>query len=814
MKKVSLNDQWLFRTGVESMVEMRGAQDYEMVQLPYDASIRMKRDADDRSGSGNGYYPEKNYVYVKKLTLPEEAQNQSVWLEFEGVYQNAFVYVNNALAGKCAYGYSNFYVNITEYVKFDSENEIKVVVRNEVPSGRWYTGGGIYRDVNLMIGERLHVCPDGIRVSTMEIEDDLAVLKIETNLENTGIGRRRVELVTEIYDENQMQVATERSCFTITEQTENTYQHRLYVRKPRLWSAETPNLYQYRVSVQEQGKTIDEETGCFGIRRLQLDPIHGLRVNGKQVKLRGGCIHHDNGIIGANEFPYAAEYRVKKLKSAGYNAIRSSHYPMSRIMLNACDKFGMYVMDEFSDVWTSAKVDYDYSMHITEWWEHDITNMVKKDFNHPSVIMYSIGNEIAEAGNEMGAQWGKKFADKIRSLDDTRYITNGINTFLCIRDHIAEYMKMQSAEKKAVEGEINTIMSNMAELLKQLNSSEFAGKMLEQAASQIDIMGYNYATVRYEMDHMNYPNRIIVGTETHGKELDENWELVDKYPNIIGDFTWTSWDYIGEAGVGKLAYEGTESANFEFYAPYPCRLAYCGDFNIIGDRRPISYWRETIWKKPDKPYIAVQPPKYYGYQKKISLWTLSDAVRSWNHTGYENKRIVVEVYADADEIQLLLNGEEMSREQVGKVKKNMVLFDTTYVPGVLEAVAYKDGKETGRDLLRTASDQVHIYVEKNRVELPADGSDIRYIHLELMDSDGNRNPELVKKVSIEAEGASVIGFGSANPESEENYYDREAYTFEGRLMAAVRGNGNRGPGKVTFKAEGCEHVTVEINMCE
>ena len=403
---------------------------------------------------------------------------------------------------------------------------------------------------------------------------------------------------------------------------------------------------------------LDEEEGTFGIRKLQLDTKHGLRINGKVVNLRGGCIHHDNGVTGTAEFAHAAEFRVRKLKEAGYNAIRSSHYPMSIKLLEACDKLGVYVMDEFSDVWTSTKVDYDYGTHMAEWWEHDVTNLVTKDYNHPCVIMYSIGNEIPENGNKFDAQWGKKLADKIRTLDDSRYVTNSLNLMLSIMDRIGEMMAAAQGGGEGASGEpmeINSAMSNMGDMMGALIASEIAGKATEEAFAQVDIAGYNYATVRYEQDAKNYPNRIIVGSETYPQDLDKNWELIEKHPYIIGDFSWTAWDYLGEAGIGKITYG--ESQGMGFYAEYPYKAAYCGDMNLIGDRRPISYWREIIWGLRKAPYVSVQPPQYYGVKHGMTFWSMTDAVRSWNWAGYEGKPVIVEVYADADEAELYVNGE-------------------------------------------------------------------------------------------------------------------------------------------------------------
>lgn len=817
MKKQKFNQDWIFTIGSGSSLDALagGNNTAKQVTLPHDASIGRERNPEEPNGSGNGFFREESYVYTKTFSMNADDKDKNVYLEFEGVYQNAFVYVNNSFAGKCPYGYSNFYVDITKYLNYNEPNALKVVVKNGVPSGRWYTGGGIYRDVNLMIADRLHLAPDSVQLAAIEVEDDQAIIRAKSTIAYTGIGIREITLCTELMDTDGNVVAADEMPVTVEEHSEQTYQQKMYVLNPNRWDAENPYLYTYRTYIKENDSVIDEETGTFGIRKLQLDTKHGLRVNGKVVKLRGGCIHHDNGIIGTAEFTHSAEARVKKLKETGFNAIRSAHYPMSRKLLEACDKYGMYVMDEYSDVWVSTKVEFDYSTQMTEWWEHDIENLVKKDYNHPCVIMYSIGNEIPEAGNKFDVQWGKKIADKLRSLDDTRYTTNSLNLLLAIMNDLPKLMA-QNADAQAAANtekdqpqEINSMMNNLGAMMAQFMASDFVAEKVKEACAQVDITGYNYAAARYEIDGKLFPNRILVGSETNPPDLDKNWELVEKLPYVIGDFDWTAWDYIGETGIGKINY--TDQQSMGFYAPYPCKIAYCGDINILGNRRPISYWRELIWGLRKAPYIAVQLPQHYGEPQSTTQWSMSDAVRSWNWNGYEGKPVKVEVYAAADEVELLINGQSVERKKVGETKKYITIFDTTYHAGKVEVIAYSDGKECGRDEILTASDEVVIAAKADRTQIPADGSDIAYIDICMQDASGILNPNADKAVSISLDGpGEIMGYGSADPESEENYYDTVAKAYEGKLRAAVRGTGETGKIVVTLSADGLESVKVDV----
>lgn len=819
MKKQLFNQGWTFQLGNAGIFQAlaQGSVETRAVTLPHDASIGRPRNCDDQTGSGNGYFREENYTYTKEFTLEPSDRDKNIYIEFEGVYQNAFVYINDAYAGKCPYGYGNFYIDATKFVTFDNKNTIKVIVKNGVPSGRWYTGGGIYRDVHIMTADRLHLAPDHVHLAVTDLEDDQAVIRAESVIEYTGTGVRDVKLTIELLDAEGRVVGSDTIPVTVLEHSKEHYRQTFYVNAPKLWNVDTPYLYHYRATLTENGHILDQEDGTFGIRQLKLDTKHGLRINGSPVKLRGGCIHHDNGVTGTAEFAHAAEFRVKKLKEAGYNAIRSSHYPMSRRLLEACDKLGMLVMDEYSDVWTSTKVDFDYGTHMMDWWEHDITHLVNKDYNHPCVIMYSIGNEIPEAGNKFDVQWGKKLADLLRRLDDTRYVTNSLNLMLCVLSRRDEIMAEILAEKgidpgAALSGEnpeINSLMSNLGNVMDMLMASRVAGEAIEEAAGQVDIVGYNYAANRYEKDCEAYPNRILVGSETYPRDLDVNWALVEKNPRVIGDFSWTAWDYLGEAGIGKIHYG--EPQGMSFYAPYPCKAAYCGDINLIGDRRPVSYWREIVWGLRKAPYLAVQLPQYHDTAHNMSSWSMTNAVRSWNWSGFEGRPVTVEAYTNADEAALYVNGQLIERKAVGEKKSCIAYFETVYTPGTLELAVYKNGLETGRDSIVTAAADVHICASADRSTIPADESDICYVEISMRDAAGVLNPEANTKVHAAIDGPGVIlGFGSADPDSAENYYDMEAAAYEGRLRAAVRANGQPGLITLTLTAEGCEPVNVQI----
>ncbi|MCD7817728.1 MAG: DUF4982 domain-containing protein [Lachnospiraceae bacterium] len=810
MKKRLFNENWVCSAGsgsaLASLLGSVGNQGTP-VTLPHDAVIHTKRVKDDPIGNGMGFYRGETIHYTKDFYLPEEAKGKEVWLEFEGIYQNAYVYINNSFAARCTYGYGNYFINATALLDRGGRNQIKVVVKNGLPSGRWYTGGGIYRDVQMWLGDPLHIACCGVRICTLDLEEDQAVVRVTVPIEYSGTETKDVIVYSEITDPDGNTAAWARTPVTVLAGEKKEIRQQMVVENPLPWETEHPDLYQCRTRLEVNGECIDEYEDTFGIRILQLDVRKGLRINGKSIKLRGGCIHHDHGILGAAAYEEAEERKVKKLKEAGYNAIRMSHYPAGKALLRACDRNGMLVMDEFTDVWTTTKMDFDYGFHFDLCWEQDVENMVYKDYNHPSVILYSIGNEIPETGNKFDSAWGKKITDKIRSLDDTRYTINCVNLMLSAMGHMDEIFADLGVNDDGSPREINSMMQNLGEMMAALTNHEITTRVTEEAFSQVDIAGYNYAANRYESDIERFPNRILLGSETHAPELAYNWSLVKKYPQILGDFAWTAWDYLGEAGVGQITYGDDVGA---FYGAYPWRSAYAGAINLIGDRRPVSYFCEIVWGLRKEPYIAVQPPQHYGEEKHLSQWALSDGIHSWNWSGYEGKPITVEVYAQADEVELFVNGISAGRKAAGEKQAFLTEFDITYMPGEIRAVAYNGGIITEQTLL-TAADDAHIKLNADGNRLQRGGK-LAFVEISLTDGNGTLNPETVREIHVDVEGpADLIGLGSADPKSENDYWDNTCAVFEGRALAVIRSGNDSGTAIVKVRTDKDEQeIPIEI----
>lgn len=804
MKRIRFNDGWVFvNSSGNSFADFEGRQ-AQPVTLPHDCVIGTAR-VNDPSLGASGYYRSANVHYTKRFEIEEYSPDKAVYVEFEGAYQQAFVYVNGAYADQLAYGYGNYFIDITRFIE-PGKNEIKVVLKNAGVSGRWYTGGGLYRDVNLYVGEPVHIKCEGARVSTDDAEADQAVLRVIVPIRNAGARVADVRAVCEIHDVCGNPAARAEAPVTLLPHDEKDAFARVVVECPELWDEHNPYLYRIKTTLYENGVACDSFEDSFGIRKLQLDAKKGLRVNGKRVLLRGGCVHHDSGMLGSATFENAEERRVRRLKEAGYNAIRSAHNPASKAMLRACDELGMYVMDELTDAWTSAKADFDYGMRFAQNWERDVTNMVLKDFNHPSVILYSIGNEIPEVGNKFDADWGRRITERIRALDPTRYVTNSVNLMLAVLGRMGEIAESFGIRTDGEQTDINIAMTALGDKKDLITCHPIASAATEEAFAQVDVAGYNYAEDRYESDAVQYPNRIIVGSETSAHKLAKNWALVKKLPNVLGDFVWTAWDYLGEAGIGRCTYDGDEAS---FTAPYPWRVGYCGTFDINGERQPSSYWREIVWGLRKEPYIAVCPPERYGETYATGIWGFSVARAHWDWRGDEGKPIEIEVYADADEVELFINGKSFGVKPVGEARPFFATFDVVYAPGEVKAVAWKGGERT-EHVLRSASGRVSLCAFAEETEIRA-SVDVGYVNILFMDEHGVCDCGKAETVRVCVEGGELLALGSADPASEESFVSTACKTYEGRALAIVRA-AQPGIMRAKVSAEGYETKTVEINV--
>lgn len=802
MTRIPFTDGWTVGPKLGAF-EARTAETARVpVHVPHDALRDLPRSPDAGQGVHSGYIPGGVFEYVKSFEAPEEWCERTVRLEFEGVYRDAVVFVNGDFAAHEANGYSAFVVDLDPFLRPGETNTVTVEARVHRDS-RWYTGGGIYRPVHLVVDDPVHIALDGTVVSTPDIDLERAIVEFATTVTNATRRTATRRLSWTVADADGDVVASGDAPVTVLPGEDAVARARLAVREPRLWGPDSPHRYRVRTVLSDaDGTPTGDETTLFGIRRLQLDSAHGLRVNGVPVELRGTCIHHDNGPLGAVSIADAEDRRVRLLKAAGFNAIRSAHNPASRALLDACDAHGMLVMDELTDVWTKSKTAFDSSIGFDGRWRRDVAALVAKDRNHPSVVLYSIGNEILELATPHGATWSRRLAEEFRALDPSRFVTNGINGI------IANLDRMGQAMAEAAAADPNTMMADMGEQMAVMNASSLITESTEESAAVLDVVGFNYADSRYDLDAGLFPNRVIVGSETFPDRIASLWADVRRLPHVIGDFTWTGWDYIGEAGIGRVDY--TDVPGYEptgTTGPFPYLLADCGDIDITGHRLPASFYREIAYGLRTEPVIAVHRPQHHGRPVAKTPWSWDDVVSSWSWDAAEGAPITVDVYADAEEVELLLDGVVVGRCEVGSPRPLIARFETEYHRGDLLAVAFSDGVEVGRTALRAAGEPALVA----RAEQPGfrAGDGLGYVAISLQDAAGITVVDADVEVEVVVEGGELAGLGSGRARTEESFAGPTVTTHDGRVLAIVRA-AEPGEVRVTAAAAGYEPVSVTL----
>lgn len=566
----------------------------------------------------------------------------------------------------------------------------------------------------------------------------------------------------------------------------------------------------------KQDTVIDESEIRFGIRSLAWDAEQGFQVNGNTVKLKGGCIHHDNGPLGACSV-YKAEYRrVKKLKELGYNAIRYSHNPAGRLFLDICDEVGMYVLDETFDQWKLPQTTYDYARYFDAEWKKDVQALVKKDYSHPSVIMYCVGNEITDTGLPHGALICQAIAGTLKLLDATRPTMIANNVLLSVMaKKMAEQKAAEAArsdeEKKNTEEktvgsqDVNNVLTLLPKIMASI-TAENQETLLKDVFSHVDIVGYNYGELWYEKTHEMVPERVMLSSETFPCRIGSNWKRVAESPYLIGDFMWTAWDYLGEAGVGLPFYGSTQAP---FSKDYPCLTAGCGSVDLTGYVESQGYYSSIVYGTYKKPYIGVRPVDHAGEEYTVGKWRLTDAVNSWSWPGQEGRITDIEVYSIGAEVELLQDGISLGRKSL---KECRAFYKAEYRPGRLEAISYDEtGNEIGRETLISAGETEKMTILPEETVLKADGEDLVYINILITDKNGIVKMLKDRKITITVKGAgSLRALASGNPETTEKFSDSSYTSYHGRLLAIVQSNGEQGVIKVTASAEGVETETVEV----
>ncbi|MBT2291509.1 DUF4982 domain-containing protein [Paenibacillus albidus] len=812
MIRENIDRNWEFYYGVPSVIP-GSSRPGRRVNLPHDFMIETDTRPEAPGGSLTGYYDGDIGTYTKILDLPEEYAGKRVMVEFDGVYMNATVKLNGHIVTKHHYGYSPFHADLTPYLKPGRPNNLMVTVNNGAqPNARWYSGSGLYRHVDLLVAPKVHIAPWGIFAQTSHIVNGTAFVIVETTVENSTAVVADLWLdIKLIKDVSGITSGFGRVKVHVPAGDKAVGRVKIAVENADLWDIDSPNLYRITADLADKESVLDKDSTQFGIRTISVDPLNGFMLNGRTLKLKGGCVHHDNGILGAASFKDSEFRKMKLHKDNGYNAIRFAHNPMSRDLLDACDRLGLLVINEAFDVWTMEKNAQDYSLYFAENWAKDLETFMLRDRNHPSIIMWATGNEVLERGGLSGGyRLASQLAERVRALDPTRLVTNSLCSF---------FNGLDDEDTVTFYEEMSLLLEDGGGFTPNYDT-DFGMRIWadysEAFAAPLDVVGYNYLNYHYENAVESFPDRVICGTESMPLQCDKYWHDVERFSHVIGDFVWTSHDYIGEAGIGKVKYVHQEDTlstyNSIGSSPYPWRVANCSDFDLCGLARPQLFYRKVVWGS-DETFLAVRNPENYGKLEILSRWGWPECEHHWSWTGSENLPIQVDIYSRAEEVELILNGKSLGRKPAGKTNRYTASFELVYEPGTLEAVSYTEGKCISSDKLVTPGKPEGIRIVPDKKELAADGQSLIHAVIEIVDSEGRLIPTAELKATAKAEGAvTLAAFGTGRPQTTENYTKGEFTSYKGRLLAIVRAGYEAGVSTLKVDIDGLNSASIEISV--
>ena len=773
-QELPFNKDWQFHLGeIESAPPYAvGERSWQQVQLPHDWSIERPRAAEDPSEGGGGFFESGTGIYQNTFLFPEKWQGKRVVLHFEGIARESEVWLNGQSLGSHVNAYTPAIFDLTDHLDPAGPNTVTVKVDNSgEPASRWYTGSGLYRPVWLEASDPLHIPFGGLAVRTRSLEDGRAVLEIEGSVQNDTASAVKARLDLNLYDPEGRLAGRTGMRLDIPAGGSAGETTLLEVSDPAPWSTDTPQLYSLRATVFNGEAMVDRKEARVGIRTIEISPESGLLINGQAVELLGANVHHDYGPLGAAVFPAAAQRKARILKNAGFNAVRTAHNPPSTEFLKACDEIGLLVMDEAFDTWKVAKVKYDYSRHFEDHWREDLRTLVLRDRNHPSVILWSTGNEMYDRGKDYAPELSRQMVALVKSLDPGRPVTAGINGL-------------------GTTGEWSD---------------------LDPLFGTFDLAGYNYELHRYAEDHQRVPGRIIYASESYLTEAFGNWKIIHEADYVVGEFIWSGLDYLGEAAIGRVFLPGEEPRMHWEGSHWPWHGAACGDIDLLGHRRPVSHYRNIVWDKGEKLYLAVVPPVPGGGQWQPTKWAPPPAEASWTWPGHEGEVLTVEVYSRHDKVRLYCNGKLIGEAETGEEEAFKAVFELPYQPGQLTAEGLTGDEPVQQLSLETAGDPAAIWLAPESGTHKSDSSDVIFVDVQIVDGEGRNHPAAALPVKYEVHGPAVIqAIGSADLATEIPYGANPRPTFQGRALVVLRPTGEAGDITLTASSSGLESASVII----
>lgn len=767
--KIELYEGWYYK-------KLEGNFSSVPVRLPHDAMLHEGRSDRSAGGVHVSWFQGVDYCYTNNINWSPTSfpfEPKLVLLECEGVYRNAEVYFNDELITRRPYGYTCFYADLSGKLE-KGNNTLRVhALNSKQPNSRWYSGSGIFRPVHLLIFPKKHIQVNSVRIKTVNFQQP--EINVSGKTEGTGV------VQIEIIDVQSAEILWQTESFS-----DGSFHTKISLPGAILWNPETPRLYNCRLSFDQ-----DIQEVAFGIRMITCNAQEGFRLNGHRIILRGACIHHDNGILGAVAEPFAETRKVRLLKEAGYNALRSAHNPCSKALLEACDQEGMLLMDEYVDMWYIHKTKYDYADDFPQWWRQDLTDMVNKDYNHPCVIMYSIGNEVSETSQQRGIKLTDEMQKHLRTLDDTRPVTCGINLFFNYLSRLGfgvysdekanKTENLPDSRKKKVGSEFYNEMAGVlgAKFMKFGATLPGSDKYTKDAYAALDVAGYNYGINRYKRDFRKYKNRVILGTETFCADAYRFWELAKRHSALIGDFVWAGMDYLGEAGIG--AWEYKEYAP-DFGGGFGWITAGSGRLGITGQSSGEMLYTQVAYEQIPIA-MAVVPVSKKRRRHSPSAWKLTNALPSWSWHGMEGAQAMIEVYSRTDRVALYLNNKKIGEK---RNKNNCrLLFKATYQPGVLQAKGLdRNGVVVCSTVLRTSNEQTILSLIPELKVLTQ--KDLAYIQIRYADPTGITQPLARGKIKVQVENGKLLGLGNSCPFNKYGYLNDFTDTYYGEALAVIR----------------------------
>lgn len=774
--KIPFDFDWKFALGDHPEAYKSDYNDsgWRQLDVPHDYSIEQPFDSLAPSGGGGGYAFGGIGWYRKHFVLDKNLANQKVSILFNGVYRNSEVWINGNYLGCHPYGYTSFFYDITPYLNPTGQDNILAVKVNtsEQPNSRWYTGSGIYRHVWLQFSGKVHFEQWGIFAQTRIDEKEKAKIDLAINVINEEKTEQNCEIQTSLLNAEGKKIASTSSQVVIQAGDTMNLAQTLEPTNVKLWSVDNPYLYRLQVKLKSNGKSTDSYSTPYGIRTFKFNPNIGFLLNGKHIKLKGTNNHHDGGSLGAASMDYTFVRQLRLLKEMGCNALRMSHNPPAPELLDVADSLGFVVIDEIFDEWMDGKTAAGYSSVFEKWNKKDVEDWIKRDRNHPSIIAWSIGNEVKEQWHKTeGPRITKILKAEVLKFDTTRPITMGANGITGIN------------------------ANGMGELL--------------------DIVGYNYEEAMYEIDHHTYPKRVIFGSETlqypyHPGKWDQfrsykQWLAGQTEDYVVGEFIWTGFDYLGEAGIGEVG-DGFEF--WKIWPGWPSRGASCGLFDICGFQNEGYWFRRALWTDEPIVHIAVETDPAAKNRDACSFWAWPKVAHHWNHPT-EGDTLTVQVYTNVPEVELKLNGKSLGIKHWKIDNEAFLVWNIPFKKGILETIGKLPDGRTVTDKVETAGHPYKVQLIADRKSIKANKQDLCYVKAILLDEKGIPVPFADNEIEFELIGAGKLNaVGNGDLKNNMFYKSNKTKAFKGKCLAIVQSSDK--VGKIVLKAHGIGLVESQV----